>query len=288
MSHTNSTTNYNLPQFITTDKPAWLTDVNNAYSAIDLGMHAAKTAADSAQGDATQALTDAGNAQTTANTADSKSSGAIASISENFDSTSTYAVGDLVMYNHLLYKCHTAIVTPGAWSGSANWTRVTVDDLYSELKGTVPHNLNDLSNVTAPAPTQNQALVYDGSKWANANVDYANLANAPTVVTQNITINGDVGVTGSGTITVWGKIVTLSASLNYAAAGTNLRLAWLSGGVNNPYRPSAAKWLSCDVYDSSGKTAEAQIKANGDIEVSQPEGNKNLKISGVWICEGFA
>ena len=35
MSHTNSTTNYALPQFLTTDKPAWLTDVNNAFSDID-------------------------------------------------------------------------------------------------------------------------------------------------------------------------------------------------------------------------------------------------------------
>ena len=42
MAHTNSTTHYNLPQFITTDKPAWLTDVNNAYTAIAAGMHTAK------------------------------------------------------------------------------------------------------------------------------------------------------------------------------------------------------------------------------------------------------
>lgn len=46
MSHTNSTTNYNLPQFISTDKPAWLTDVNDAMSAIDTGIAAAKSVAD--------------------------------------------------------------------------------------------------------------------------------------------------------------------------------------------------------------------------------------------------
>ena len=70
MSHTNSTANYNLPQFITTDKPAWLTDINGAFSAIDTGIDAAKDAADNAQSEATQALTDAGNAGTTATTAD--------------------------------------------------------------------------------------------------------------------------------------------------------------------------------------------------------------------------
>lgn len=57
MSHTNSTTNYNLPQFIGTDKPTWLTDVNGAMSAIDAQM---KLNADSA--------TTAGTSATTANT----------------------------------------------------------------------------------------------------------------------------------------------------------------------------------------------------------------------------
>ena len=58
MSHTNSTTNYNLPQFIGTDKPTWLNDVNGAFSAIDAQM---KLNADSA--------TSAGTSATTANNA---------------------------------------------------------------------------------------------------------------------------------------------------------------------------------------------------------------------------
>ena len=48
MAHTNSTPNYNLPQFLGTDKPAWLTDVNNAMSDIDVAIAAAKTTADTA------------------------------------------------------------------------------------------------------------------------------------------------------------------------------------------------------------------------------------------------
>jgi hypothetical protein len=46
MSHTNSTTNYHLPQFESTDKPAWLTDVNDAMYAIDNGIAAAQSTAD--------------------------------------------------------------------------------------------------------------------------------------------------------------------------------------------------------------------------------------------------
>lgn len=133
MAHTNSTTYYSLPQFESTDKPAWLTDFNGAMSAIDTGIHNAQDKADDAAEDATQALSDASSAQSTADGADAKGSGAVASIAENFEATSTYSVGDLVMYNSLLYKCKVAITVPGAWSGSANWDRVTVDGLNSAM-----------------------------------------------------------------------------------------------------------------------------------------------------------
>ena len=45
MSHTNSTTNYGLPQFLGTDKPSWLGDVNTAYADIDTQMKANADAA---------------------------------------------------------------------------------------------------------------------------------------------------------------------------------------------------------------------------------------------------
>ena len=138
MSHTNSTPNYNLPQFLTTDKPAWLTDINNAFLAIDTGLDTAKDTADNAQSDATQALTDAGNASTAAATADAKGAGAVASIEAAFDATAVYAVGAKVMYNNLLYRCNVAVVTPGPWTGSANWERITVDSLIPETAGDLP------------------------------------------------------------------------------------------------------------------------------------------------------
>lgn len=50
MGHTNSTVNYNLPQFLGTDKPSWLGDVNGAFLAIDGAIAAAKSQADTAAG----------------------------------------------------------------------------------------------------------------------------------------------------------------------------------------------------------------------------------------------
>ena len=69
MAHTNSTTHYEYPQFIGTDKPGWLTDVNTAYSDIDGDIYEAKTKADDAYTLADTANGKADNAIQTANTA---------------------------------------------------------------------------------------------------------------------------------------------------------------------------------------------------------------------------
>lgn len=151
MSHTNSTTNYSLPQFVSTDKPAWLTDVNPAYSAIDTAMKNNADAAAAAQGDASQALLDASAAGTAATSADAKGSGAVASIAPTFSATSTYNEGDFVMYNSLLYKCTVAVEVPGAWTGSTNWTRATIYPIsaaevtYNSI--TVKDELDALDNI---------------------------------------------------------------------------------------------------------------------------------------------
>lgn len=51
MSHTNTTANYNLPQFVGTDKPSWLTDVNGAMTGIDTQMKSNADAITTTAGD---------------------------------------------------------------------------------------------------------------------------------------------------------------------------------------------------------------------------------------------
>ena len=202
MSHTNSTTYYGLPQFVTTDKPAWLTDVNTAFSAIDTGIHNAKGAADAAQGDATQALSDAGYALSTANTANGKGTGAIASISENFESTNTYAVGDIVMYNNLLYRCIAAITTPGDWTGSANWNRVTLDTLNVE-QNTIINSISNSISVHNPSPAYN--ITKTTGAWSVTNVQAKRSGN---IVMLDITIKGSGVSVGAGENGFVGQIST--------------------------------------------------------------------------------
>ncbi len=53
MSSTNKTTNYELSQFIGSDKPAWLSDYNGDMGKIDASIHTAQTTATGADGKAT-------------------------------------------------------------------------------------------------------------------------------------------------------------------------------------------------------------------------------------------
>lgn len=69
MGHTNSTANLSLPQFIGTDKPTWLGDVNGAFSAIDSYAGTNDAAVAAAVSDASSAIAQAASAVSTANAA---------------------------------------------------------------------------------------------------------------------------------------------------------------------------------------------------------------------------
>ena len=67
MSFTNKTPNYKLPQWLGTDKPSWLVDVNGAFSSIDTAIKAAADSGSGADATAKAALETAQTAQETAN-----------------------------------------------------------------------------------------------------------------------------------------------------------------------------------------------------------------------------
>jgi hypothetical protein len=80
MSHTNKTPNYDLPQFIGTDKASWLGDLNPAFLAIDTGMQANKVAAQAAEVSAGEASALAQSANSVANSANSSATNALSEI----------------------------------------------------------------------------------------------------------------------------------------------------------------------------------------------------------------
>lgn len=77
MAYTNKTTNYELPQYIGTDKPTYLSDFNGAMSTIDAQMKINADNASSASSSASSASQVANNALNVANGADTKADTAL-------------------------------------------------------------------------------------------------------------------------------------------------------------------------------------------------------------------
>lgn len=51
----------------------------------------------------------------------------LASLADEFSTSSTYAVGEYVRRGGIMYRCTTAVTTAGAWNAS-NWTEVNIGD----------------------------------------------------------------------------------------------------------------------------------------------------------------
>lgn len=166
--HTNETTNYGLSQFIETDKPGWLTDYNSDMRKLDTALKGVSDVASGASG-SVSSLTDRmtaaeGAITTSANDIDAlearadvleaqaqSQAGTIAGIQTEqitqnagieaatelgynlarpYDSASTYAVGDYVLFQNTLYKCVTAIATGEAFDPT-KWLAIKATDEIS-------------------------------------------------------------------------------------------------------------------------------------------------------------
>lgn len=144
MASTNKTTNYELSQFLGTDKPAWLSDYNQDMSKIDAQMKLNADAATTAGGSATTANTAIG---TLANlTTDEKTNlvGAINEVDSHTDTAqstanaaNTTATGcrtDLNKFNLSVHSTLTPVVNLGTIDASSTVMQLATDTTNSIFK----------------------------------------------------------------------------------------------------------------------------------------------------------
>ena len=103
MGHTNSTANLSLPQFIGSDKPTWLGDINSAFSDIDAYVGTNNAAVSGAVSDAASAVSQSASAVNTANTANTTAG--------NASTAATNAVGTANNAMSLVNQTNTKIGT---------------------------------------------------------------------------------------------------------------------------------------------------------------------------------
>ena len=197
MSSTNKTTNYELSQFIGTDKPAWLTDYNADMGKIDAGVYAAKSTADGADGKATANAT------------------AIGTLANLTTDVKTNLVGAV---NEVDSHADTALNTASTAAGNATQALTTANGLASYLAITptvIPSN-----KVITSSGTINSAEVTIALNSTNTFGKLYGVINHTTSASggQSITLNIDSGIhpDTAFTISPVGIATVTDAGLNQA------------------------------------------------------------------------
>lgn len=209
MSATNHTTNYNLPQFVGTDKPTWLTDVNGALLAIDTQMKTNADSASSAGSTATTVSTNLG-VITNLNTTDKTSAvnainevntnlGTVSTVASGASGTATLAKNEVDALSAYLTLTKFGDITPVATSGTITAGNINTlhyalnnDGTFGKVYGEYRFTITSSAGCTLALPIADLGATSDftincmgmrtalsGSSWnliraIDGNVDYAN------------------------------------------------------------------------------------------------------------------
>lgn len=217
MASTNHTANYNLSQFLGTDKPAWLGDYNSDMSKIDAGIAGAASTATGADGKAdanttkigtlsnltttaktdlvsaiNEVDTDAGTAQNTANTALSTANGA----KTTADGVAAY----LAMTNYGDVAANKITISAGSISQKsmhyASNAAGTLGKLYGYIYGVAITGATTITISDLPFDVTNEFTV-QGIAFAQATNDKALYYPTVTFKTNNTaTISFGAGFAG--------------------------------------------------------------------------------------------
>ena len=156
MSSTNKTTNYELSQFIGTDKPAWLTDYNSDMGKIDAGVASAQNTATGADGKATANATAIGTLANLTTTAKTDLVSAVNEVNTNAGTASgsasaaasaanlaTQKVNALAAYLTLTKSVSALVANMTPSSGTVNRGEIAIktndDYSYGKVYGFIEH-----------------------------------------------------------------------------------------------------------------------------------------------------
>lgn len=174
MSATNSTANYELPIFLATDKPAWLTDWNGAMNAIDTAIHSAQSTADGAQTSAGTALADIATINASLTTITGNITSLTTTVNGNTGSINT--INSLIGNGQPTTEDKTLIgaineiygMITGGGGDPVEAENVAYDNTTSGLTATDVQSAIDELATSSPTPVISDHGVYE--LWANSDM----------------------------------------------------------------------------------------------------------------------
>lgn len=240
MSSTNKTTNYNLSQFIGSDKPAWLVDYNGDMSAIDTQMKANADAAAAAQSKANTADGKADTNASAISTLDSQINGAsgvaadvsalqgsvntINSLIGNGEPTTTDKT--IIGAINELNAGKKLVITEQAVTSTETTVSAAMSDLYTKLNAVVDgltagqhiilKNVSIAGTRAAYVEGAYQHFVKNGTIFATVNE-----VAADACITGNIALFSDPSNNFAKFCTITAADVTFADSMSNVISGTS-------------------------------------------------------------------
>ena len=275
MSATNKTTNYELPQFISTDKPTWLTDVNGAFATIDSQMKSNHDLAETANTSASTAQSTAETASATASTASTNASTAL-STAQTAESNASTALSTAQSASS---DASTALSTANTASTNASTALSTANTASS----TASSAQSDATNALTKANT----LISDFNISTRTSAQCASFMPSAT----GITYNGNVVLLDSTTSQLfkfYGSleiVATDTASIGLSSipkGDSDVQLYGIDTGLSLTNAPSGSYVIEgagiATIWASSSYTFLHQIAvgANGHIYLYPDTSNNNV------------
>lgn len=249
MSATNSTPIINLPLFIGTDKPAWLTDWNGAMNIIDSSIAALQTA-------------ESGTATSLASLAQSVEalSGTVSQHTTAIQTVTTATATNTGSINTI-----TSLIGNGEPTTEDKTIIGAINEIYAEIGGGTGVDAEDVtySNTSSGLTATNVQAAIDEVASAIDDVESAIPANP-----------SDISVTGAGTLHVYGHVCVLDIDGVFSGSqGVEISI----GTLAENYRPSsnvkapAAIGLSGSIGGVIGAKTDGTIYVIGSTALSQSE-----------------
>ena len=185
MASTNKTTNYELSQFLGTDKPAWLSDYNSDMSKIDTQMKANADAATAAGGTADAATTNIGTLSNLTTDAKTSLVAAVNEVDSHADSAASTASSALS-------------------ASSANTSAITALTNYLDISNTTTYSSSSFSVTSGGGTLRNNTsiTVAKNSDGSLAKIYGMIVVDNQTSSTGKVKLNADTGLHPDSKITV--------------------------------------------------------------------------------------
>lgn len=126
-----------------------------------------------------------------------------ASFAPAYSASSTYAVGEYVVYDGYLWRCTTAITETESWT-AAHWTKVALASDVSDLKSAIDYSINKKENIDFSTASTRSGRVATNDKWNTASGDksyYFNVSDLKQIIVTAGTATAVICLCKSSTLT---------------------------------------------------------------------------------------